>query len=57
MVIFGTPIFKKLYYINKLANKMTAPDYRVNFVKQFYFDHVTIEMAGVTLRNGSRSNS
>ena len=34
-----------------MANKITAPDYRVNFVKHIYFDHVTIEIAGVTLIN------
>ena len=40
--------------INKMANKITAPGYRVNFVEHLYFDHDTNEMTGVTLRNGSR---
>ena len=39
-----------------MTNKITAPDYRVNFVKHLYFDQVTMEIAGVTLRNGSWSN-
>ena len=56
IVTFGTPIFIKLWYIKKMAKIITAPDYRVIFVKHLYFDYVTFEMAGVTLRNGSRSN-
>ena len=40
--------FQKPWYINKIASKITAPDYRVNSVKHLYFDHVTTKMA-VTL--------
>jgi len=36
--------------------KLTLPDSRVRFVRHLKFDHVKIEMAAVTLGNGSRSN-
>jgi len=36
--------------------KITPPDSRVRFVRLLNFDHVNIEMAAVTLGNGSRSN-
>jgi len=36
--------------------KITSPDSRVSFVGLLNFDHVKIEMAAVTLGNGSRSN-
>jgi len=36
--------------------KKTLPDCRVRFVQLLNFDHVKIEMAAVTLENGSRSN-
>jgi len=36
--------------------KIILPDSRVRFVRLLNFDHVKIEMAAVTLGNGSRSN-
>ena len=42
------PILKQLNTINQIDNKISALDCRVNFVEHLYFDHVTMEMAGVT---------
>ena len=34
-----------------MANKITTPNCRVHFVAHLYFDHVIVEMAGMTLCN------
>jgi len=43
-------------YVNKMCIKITPPASRVRFVGFLNFHHVKIEMAAVTLGNGSRSN-
>ena len=57
MITIGTSIFKQLLDINKMANKMTAPDYRVNFCRAFVFWLFHLTRLRVTLWNGSKSNN
>jgi len=53
---YDTYLLKQLKFVNKMCIKITQSDSRVRFVWLLNFDRVKIEMAAVTLGNGSRSN-